>query len=79
MRNTEALILIQALWHKMKKNKYSKFTKIDNLIQDPLDSMISESEEKVRQMELETAWRRYKPLPKDVVQQNKKQEANSVR
>lgn len=61
-----------------KKNKYSQFSKADGLSQDPLDALISESEEKNRQLELETMMRHNKPLPKDAVQQNEKRIRNQI-
>lgn len=46
-----------------KKNKYARFSKADKLSKDPLEAMISESNRKIREIEVEKAKRQNKKLP----------------
>lgn len=46
-----------------KKNKYTKFSKADKLVQDPLEAMTAESEAKRLELEIETKRKLNKPLP----------------
>uniref|UniRef100_A0A7S4JQC5 Uncharacterized protein n=1 Tax=Odontella aurita TaxID=265563 RepID=A0A7S4JQC5_9STRA len=48
-----------------KKNKYASFSKADKQEQDPFEAMVSESMEKVKQIEVEKARKKNKRVPLD--------------
>jgi len=59
-----------------KKNKYAKFSKTDNLAQDPMDAMIAESENKLKELELEKAKRRNTAIPLSERERSETRERN---